>query len=158
MRKFLFISTLVLAGFVSPSFAQEKMCTEMACVDGLTLTVDPARKWVHGKYEITLLLDNKQVTCKGQLPLNECEKGPTFECNFKGVTITESGCALPEDQQGIGDIHIDKAPAKVMVRITRNYRPMLTRTIIAKYQTLAPNGPGCGPVCRSASYDLFTAQ
>ncbi|PZQ47713.1 MAG: hypothetical protein DI551_02825 [Micavibrio aeruginosavorus] len=138
--------------------AQTRACTEMGCENGISFTVDPAQEWKNGQYEISLALDYKKVICRGELPLNACEDGPTFYCDDKDVTIIESGCALPKDQHAIGGIKINEEPNKVIVRVARNYRTMVTRTIVPQYQTLIPNGAGCGPVCRSASYDLFSAN
>ncbi len=149
----LFIVLLALSSF--PAFAQTKACTEMGCQNGLVFHVDPAQEWKHGKYEIILALGFKQVICRGELPLKPCEEGPSFICDDKHVTIGESGCALPSEQQGLSDIRIDQDPHKVMINIKRNYRTILTRTTIPRYEMMMPNGPGCGPVCRGATYDLF---
>lgn len=144
---------------VSPSFAfaQERACTQIGCVDGLHFTVDPAHEWKSGQYEIQLALDLKTVKCRGELPLHPCANGPTFWCDDRSVTVIESGCALPDDSHAIGGIMVRDDPRKVIVRLTRNDRPMVTRTLSPKYSISRPNGPGCGPVCRGASYNLLGA-
>lgn len=136
----------------------QKACTQMGCTNGLQLSVNPDYDWKNGIYAFEFYLDGKNVKCTGALPLKPCEKGPSLSCNKDGVMITESGCALPPSAQGFGDIQIEGQPRRVLVRITRNGKPVVTRTVVPKYQTFTPNGPGCGPVCTSASHDLFTAQ
>lgn len=148
--------TLLLA-FSSPSYAQ-RACTEIGCNDGIDFTADPSFDWDNGQYEVHVAIDYKTVSCFGQLPLNACESGPTFKCDDPEVTIMESGCALPRDQHGIAGIHVAAEPRKIIVRIARNYKTIVTRTIIPQYQTSRPNGRGCGPICRSASYDLLSAN
>lgn len=148
---------LGLVFFLPVAANAQKSCTEMGCVDGLILQVDPAFNWKAGNFNFDFVLDNRHVRCYGELPLKPCGE-QSLTCNKPGVMITESGCALPEAAQGFGDIHIEGDPAKVMVRITHNNRPVVTRTIITEYNKVQPNGPGCGPICRSATYQLFSAE
>ncbi len=143
--------------FISPAAQAAKACTQIGCIDGVMLRGDYDREWKNGNYRFELVLDNRRVTCTGELPLKPCGE-QSLHCDKDGVMITESGCALPKSAHGFGDIHIQDDPRKVMVRITHNNKPILTRTIVrVDYQESRPNGDGCGPVCRSASYDLFSA-
>lgn len=162
MRKiaYLMFALVVIFIFATISFAyaQSRACTEIGCVDGLTLRVDPNYDWKWGNYDLYFSFDGKSVTCRGRLPLKKCEDGPTFQCGGKGVSIGESGCALPESAHGISDIHIQGDPPSVSVIIKHNGQTIVTRSIVTEYQELQPNGRGCGPICRSASYELFTAQ
>lgn len=138
----------------TPVSAQVRACTEMGCTNGLNFTADPSFDWKRGKYDIWLALDLKTVKCRGKLPLNPCDEGHTFWCDDPSVTIIESGCALPEDAHSVGGIMVGDEPKKVILRIARNNQVMITRTIVPQYVTSMPNGPGCGPICRSASYNL----
>ena len=144
--------------FGLPPAKKEAVCTQIGCRDGLSLTVDPTRRWKWGNYEFSFVMDNRSVTCRGELPLRPCEEGPTVKCKGEGVRVIESGCALPESQQGFSAIEFDGQPRRVIVRIVHNFKPLVTRSLIANYERVQPNGPMCGPVCHSASYDLFTAQ
>mgnify|MGYP007090804393 CR=1 FL=1 len=154
--KYLFALACLIFSF--PALAQERMCTQIGCMNGVNFTVDPNRDWKNGQYEVHVALDLKTVVCRGELPLHPCDQGPTFRCDDPDVTVMESGCALPDNNHGIGGIMINDDPQKIIVRLTRNYRTILTRTIVPQYQTSMPNGPGCGPVCRGASFDLFSAE
>lgn len=155
------IITLALLIFLIGSFdvqAQTRACTEVGCVDGLTLHIDPDYEWKWGNYDLYFSFGGKSATCRGRLPLKPCDDGPTFHCGGKRVTIDESGCALPESQHAISDIHIDGDPPSVSVIIKHNGQTILTRSIVAEYQILRPNGLRCEPTCKAASYSLFTAQ
>lgn len=136
----------------------QKACTEIGCQDGLTLNVDPSFDWKWGRYDIALMFEGRTVNCYGYLPLKRCEKGPSFKCSSDKITIGESGCAMPESTHGISGIYINDAPARVIVRILRDKKAVITRTLSPEYQEMQPNGPGCGPVCRGASYNLLTAD
>lgn len=143
--------------FSQPAFAQ-RACTEIGCTNGVTFTSSPGFDWKNGQYDIRVALDYKTVVCRGELPLHPCGAGPTFTCDDPSVRIGESGCALPEKDHGISDIYINDDPKKIMISVMRNVRPIITRTVVPQYQTLRPNGPGCGPVCRSASFQLLSAD
>lgn len=156
MKNFYAILFLILV-FPSVSYAQ-KMCTQIGCLDGLTLRIDPDYDWKTGNYDLYFNLGGKSVICRGRLPLKPCDDGPTFQCGGSGVTIGESGCALPQNAHAISDIHIEGVPSTVSVIIKHNGQTIVTRRMVPEYQTSQPNGEGCGPVCKSASYDLFTAQ
>ncbi len=150
---FLFAASVLL--IFSPAAQAAKACTEIGCIDGVMLRGDYDREWKNGNYRFELVLDNRHVNCYGELPLKPCGE-QSLSCNSDLVTITESGCALPKSDHGFGDIHIKDDPRKVMVRITHNNKTILTRTIVRiDYKESRPNGDGCGPVCHSASYNLF---
>ncbi len=146
----------VIGFLAQPSFAQDRACTMIGCVDGLILSMDPAPKWEPGHYDLSITLDGREVQCTGDLPLKPCEEGLSFQCSSGGVQIMEGGCALPRDQHGLGDIMIDGAPRNVSVRLARNGQVLVALNKIApSYQVSRPNGPGCEPVCRSATESLF---
>lgn len=143
----------------APAAAQaEKACTEIGCNDGLTLEVAPGYQWKWGFYEMQFLLEGRSVSCKGQLPLKKCDDGPSFTCSSDIVSIGESGCALPESAHGISSIHINDTPRRMMVVIKRGGQNVVMRTLNPEYRKSQPNGPECGPICTSASYNLLTAD
>lgn len=156
MRSALLLLMLV-TGFAGTAQAQ-KACTEMGCQDGLNLTVDPSYDWKWGRYDISVMSEGRTVNCYGYLPLKQCEKGPSFKCSSDYVTIGESGCAMPESTHAISGIYINDTPRKVMVRVLREKNVVIARTMTPQYRESQPNGPGCGPVCRGASYNLLTAD
>ncbi len=156
MKKTTILFILLLSCFPMPSFAQQ-VCTEIGCMDGLTLRVDPNHDWKSGNYDLYFKLGGRGVICRGRLPLKPCEEGPTFQCG-SDITVGESGCALPQNAHAIADIHIDGNPSNVSLEIVHNGRTIITRRLVPDYQLSRPNGPGCGPVCRSAVYDLFNVS
>ena len=141
--------------FAQASLAQEMACTEMGCSDGLILRVQPDRTWLPGNYEFTFKLDGREVLCTGALPLKSCEAGPSVQCDGEGVQIMESGCAMPPETHGFGDITFGGAPAEVNIRVAHEGKVLVERSISPAYETSQPNGPNCEPTCRSASEDLF---
>lgn len=153
MRRAMLLALCAVIFLPAPSFAQQA-CTEIGCVNGLTISMGQMT-WPKGHYTIQFLINNKSpVECKGVLPLKPCAEGPSFHCNVTGVTIGESGCALPEKAHGLSDIRIAAVVGKVVMTITKDMKPFMIRTFKPEYVTSRPNGPQCEPVCTSATVSL----
>lgn len=143
-----------LAGTPAAWAMEPLACTEIGCVDGLTLTVVPEYRWQPGAYVFRLTLDGRTVTCKGSLPLKACGT-PSLTCDGEGVMMTESGCALPPEAQGFGDVHVENGPRQVAISITRDGQTLVDKTVTPTYRTSRPNGPRCAPECRQANVPLL---
>jgi hypothetical protein len=156
IRRTVFLS--LCAVFLSaPACAQPpQVCTQMGCLNGLTIRVTPEMSWPTGQYVLQFLVNNKtKVECKGMLPLKKCEKGASFTCDVPGVTIGESGCALPANQHGLSDIHIAAIPTKLSLNIFHDGTMIHSRTYEPEYKTFRPNGPNCDPECTGGSVSLY---
>lgn len=128
----------------------EKSCTEIGCVNGVTLDLTPAGGWKPGTYRFEIDIDGAVTTCEGSLPLAPCTSGPQVTCTPGGnrVRITESGCALPAGQHQFSQIHLSDESAKsVAVKVSRNGTELVQKTFAPKYLTSQPNGPGCPGIC-----------
>lgn len=129
----------------------QKICTQMGCMDGFHVDVEP-QAWAKGKYKLVISADDKTTTCEGSLPLPACDKGKALAC--KGdveVMIGESGCALPPEQQGFGPFNFRGNPKQVKIAISRGGKEVAKSEFSPAYKTVQPNGPECGPTCNSAS-------
>ncbi len=132
-----------------------KVCTEMGCQSGLDIELVRPTGWPPGSYRITLRIDDKSASCEGNLPLEPCERGPTFRCSDASLSIAESGCALPADQHAIGGLSSTVTEAsKASLVIEHQGALQATAQLTPVFQTVQPNGPGCEPVCQSASLRL----
>ena len=129
-------------------------CTEIGCESGLHLSWGSA-PWKPGAYSVEVTVDGGSVTCSGRLPLPACEEGPGFHCGpGPSIRLGESGCALPQGQQGLAGIDLDTMPARAKIVVRRDGEEVLTRELAPSYRETQPNGPDCGPVCRQASDTL----
>ncbi|WAS97959.1 hypothetical protein [Nannocystis punicea] len=129
-----------------------KVCTEIGCIGGLRIELQPSSGWPAGDYTFAFALDGVPVTCKGALPLRACDAGPSLTCDVPDrVQIGESGCALPPEQHGFADIQIPSSPAAVQLEIRRGEETIYAGDITPTYVESRPNGPGCEPVCRGAT-------
>ena len=132
-----------------------KMCTEIGCENGARLTLAKATPWLPGAYIFNFELDGKAIECKGALPLQSCEAGPSLSCTPDAqLTIGESGCALPPAQQGFSDVMIPGAPQRVKVKVSRDGQEIGAADLTPNYMTSQPNGEGCEPTCKTASGDI----
>lgn len=150
---------LFLAGccLANAANAQEQVCTQIGCENGVIFNLDHDKQWRAGNYMVYVTMDRKTYACKGELPLKPCGEGASFVCSAPDVSIGESGCALPKEQHGLSRIKLDGTPQKVIVRMTYEGKPMVTKTLYPTYDTTQPNGPQCEPVCKSATYRLLLA-
>jgi hypothetical protein len=128
-----------------------KACTEIGCVDGLRVSLEPSARWPAGEYRFDFVIDGTPATCTGALPLPGCEQGGALRCTGAPVQIGESGCALPPLEHGFSDISLTSAPAHLKVTISRDAQVIGERELRPSYQRSQPNGPDCPPVCNSAS-------
>jgi hypothetical protein len=128
-------------------------CTEIGCLSGYTLNVSPSSGWAPGAYRFELTVDGRVVTCTGAIPLRACA-GQSFSCDADGVRLGESGCALEPTQQGIASITFDGFPLALSLRVLRDGAELASAELTPLYAAGQPNGPGCDPICCSASDEL----
>ncbi len=148
-----YISVLALFFFSISAHAEPRACTEMGCTSGFTIQVSPDYRWQPGQYHFAFQLDDKTITCDGVLPLPPCEQNG-MKCSAEGVIITQSGCALPKEDHGFGDMFLSIFPKQVGVNITRDSKTIAAQQFTPAYQVLQPNGEGCEPVCKQATTTL----
>lgn len=132
-----------------------RRCTMRGCVDGLHAVINKATPWQPGAYTFAFDLDGTEVECTGALPLKPCEAGRSLTCSILGPTVQigESGCALPPDTHGFGDIRFPGAPKQVRVTISHDGKLLHSAELTPEYTTWEPNGEGCG-TCSSARSEL----
>lgn len=129
-----------------------KVCTAMGCISGLHVQVTKPTPWTPGPYEFLFDIDGTAVSCKGALPLPACEQGSAITCDVADkVQIMESGCALPPEQHGFGDVTFTGEPKAVKVTIKQGETVLKSAELTPEYKTLQPNGPDCEPTCNSAN-------
>ena len=130
----------------------EQACTQIGCINGLRVELKKTTPWLPGTYTFGFELDDRKVECKGSLPLQACETGPSLSCTPDAmVQIGESGCALPPAEHGFSDIQINGEPQAVKLTVTHDDKPLHTADITPNYMTSRPNGDKCEPTCRNAS-------
>jgi hypothetical protein len=131
----------------------QKVCTQMGCIDGFHVDVEP-QVWPKGRYKFTIAADDRNMICEGSLPLPACGKQALACKGDVEVMIAESGCALPPEQHGFGGFTFKGAPAKVSITIARGGKEVAKGTYTPAYKKVQPNGPECQPTCNHASDKL----
>jgi hypothetical protein len=143
------------AGPGAPAGGGERACTEMGCENGLKLAVTKATPWLFGTYVFRLAIDGNAVECKGALPLQPCDAGPSLRCTPDAVVqIGESGCALPAAQHGFSDITVRGEPQALKLEVLLDGKPLGAADVTPSYVTSQPNGSGCEPTCRNGSSEV----
>lgn len=124
-------------------------CTLIGC--GNPLQVDLQRAaWTPGTYEITVIADGETSECTVILPLDCNAPSPCGDA--PNLIIEREGCALPAPQHKIGAVAFtgDSAPAAVEVRVVQDGVLLGEAAYTPKYTESTPNGPNCGPACKSS--------
>ncbi|XXX74016.1 hypothetical protein WMF30_40855 [Sorangium sp. So ce134] len=132
----------------------DRDCTNIGCIDGFSLRLMANQPWTAGAYRFVIIADGETTTCEGKLPLPDCAAGPALTCSGPRLLIGESGCALPPSAHGFSEIQMSSAPRQVAVEISRDGATVAKADFTPAYVESRPNGPGCEPVCRSASATL----
>lgn len=122
------------------------VCTEIGCVDGVALDFSLHEP---GDYEITAVAGGETVACTASLPFTGSESctGPGF--------VNISGTELPADEQSLEGMWLETIDAlDVHLTIVRSGTTVYDQVLPVTYETFAPNGPDCDPVCENASIDI----
>ena len=126
----------------------------MACSDGLDVAFSAKQP---GSYSFNVVADGEVTTCGATLPLPPCDQ-PAGGCSRQSVTLGLSGCALPAAEHSLEGISLAGVhPTTIEVFVTRDGEEIAHQTFSPTYQTVAPNGEACGPVCSQATVTLNMA-
>lgn len=130
-----------------------KACTKMGCESGFSIVFQPKAPWPQGPYRFQFEIDGRTLTCTGSLPLKSCAERNVI-CDGGDVTIAESGCDLPAASHSFWSASFQGFPREVSVTAYLDGSQIGTLQHKPAYQRNQPNGPGCDPVCCSASSEL----
>jgi hypothetical protein len=121
-------------------------CTEIGCSDGFDLAFHITST---GVWTFDVDLDGSLVTCEAALPLRDSDPDG---CDASDVGLVLSGSALPDDQHSIEGMTIARTGlANVGLVVYHERSEVWSGSFAPDWQTVAPNGEACGPVCSSAS-------
>jgi hypothetical protein len=127
-------------------------CTEMGCIDGLTVTFDPALTG-KGTYAFEVTVEGTPYSCEATIPL----EGSSTVCGKGGVvSIFLSGSELDPGQQSLPGLHVEGTPESVQIQVQRDGTNVADADLSPTYQVVQPNGPECEPTCHSAAVDVAT--
>ena len=127
-------------------------CTEIGCIDGLTVNFQPALMG-KGTYTFDVTVDGTAYSCDAAIPL----AGSSTVCGTGGVvSIFLSGTELDPSEQSLPGLHVEGTPKSVKIHVERDRDPVADADLSPTYQELQPNGPDCPPTCHSAAVDVPT--
>ncbi|AKU92443.1 hypothetical protein [Vulgatibacter incomptus] len=140
------------------NLANGPACTEMACLDSLTVTFDPPLT-ATGRYELALDLDGRAFGCEimvsGIISPTSCGDvavtvyGPSRSVthSIDGETVSHSEVPLP----GIAEIRMFGAPHAVGLGVRRDGFELVRTSFEPAYERFYPNGPRCGDMACDAA-------
>lgn len=140
---------LMLAGCADDS----ESCTLIGCNDGFWVYVVAAEPLRDGTYDLELTLDGVAATCRHVIA--DGRAASAAECGGSSVvrstaSIHNNGSPPNNDAPNAFVIDIRDASARVTLRVLHDGAPLVEQSYEPTYQTVAPNGPECGPICDSA--------
>lgn len=128
------------------------ICTEMGCIDGLSVAFEPPLMG-KGTYTYDVTVDGTAYSCDATIPL----EGSSTVCGTGGVvSIYLSGSELDPGQQSLPGLHVEGTPKSVQIQVHRDKALVADADLSPKYQVVQPNGPDCEPTCHSAAADVAT--
>lgn len=126
-------------------------CGEAACESGLKIALVSA-VFTPGAYVIATASDGVEEVCS--FHVGGVEDG----CDIDGPCLLEDDCGvLPSFTLSPHSVSVQvgpDAPQVVDVVVLRGGTEIAAATFAPEYQTYAPAGPGCEPVCEIASAQL----
>jgi hypothetical protein len=140
MQKF-FLALAFLLLPLTLSAEEARPCTMMWCQEGLTVHFENGGAMPPGKYEFEINADGKTTTCKASLPFKNCAR--RARCSGKGVTLMESGCALPPDQHFFRGLMMNTIPQHIYMRIRHESGRQFKFASATDRRCSYPNGPQC---------------
>lgn len=110
--------------------------------------------WPEGEYTITVKVDEVSYNCTATLPLI-CDATNVSCTPNAPFSVTESGCALEKNEHAITGLEIfevstDQAPKQIDIEIIHEAQSLGAGNYSFEYESFAPNGEDCGPICMQA--------
>lgn len=185
MRSIFLSVALASSALVLSSCEEDGSCTAAGCIDRAHVSIlGPPAVWVDGNYVLDLGLA-QQHSCTFVLPVPggvnvqapiegvavSCT--PALEGAFDRRAVVlypeisqqpDGSCSMTADA-GPGcdvvtyriDIDTDDSAERVEVRLAVGGTVLLEQASPFDYQTVQPNGPECGPICRGADVRMVIA-
>jgi hypothetical protein len=127
-------------------------CTEIGCIEGLSVSFDPPLMG-KGTYTFDVTVDGTLHSCAATIPL----EGSSTVCGTGNVvSIFLSGTELDPSQQSLPGLHVEGTPKSVQIQVHRDKSVVADADLSPEYQIVQPNGPDCPPTCHSAAANVPT--
>lgn len=120
-------------------------CTEIGCVDGVTVSITTLGGFPDGQYMIDAKMD-------GQLVHADCTIARASSSCTQGIMMVRNAMT------GGLKATLPGAPAAVEVTLFFEGRGIGSDSFAPTYNTFQPNGGTCGPTCRQATHPMTIAS
>jgi hypothetical protein len=128
-------------------------CTQIGCVDGLSVGLE--HEWTAGSYTFEITLDGITTYCQATLPFASCEVEPACPSN-SDIMVSLSGCALPAENHSFAEVSTTRFDfSQMKVKILLGSTTISEKTFTPEFRTTQPNGPQCEPTCHQAPRETW---
>lgn len=125
--------------FASP---KDEPCEELTCIDGVEVFFS-ANEWRAGTYSITVELDDTEVLCDVQLPV---------DVSTDSIDCADGVWVGVDDVLGLWGLHVDDTELDYVRVILTNTDSVLGEVGFAPdYWNIRPNGDECPEACEYAT-------
>lgn len=143
------MGTIVMGvGLAACGSETTKTCTLIGCQDEFVALVRSADGFLpSGMHRVELLVDGVTLMCTFKVPLEAAPGGGLVQPTCPaGLSVT-----VMFTVEDVEIITVPGTPGQVHAWQYVDDRAILDVAAAPTYQENAPNGPGCGPICRQAS-------
>jgi hypothetical protein len=99
-----------------------------------------------GRHTVTVPIDGAASSCPFQLPPTSNPVNDPCSAGFS-FTLPDQ----PTDGKYTEAIVVESAATSIEIKQTLDGTVISDQTLSPSYQTIQPNGPGCGPTCHQAT-------
>ena len=151
----------------------EMVCTLVGCEDQFSASVTMDAALVPaGTHTVDVVADGAAMSCTFPFPPPDATGGLAAQCSTGLTVFVEPDlvcttmqsamgaweACLPIDGKFTESICVSGTPSVVQVQQLVGGTVILDQTVSPSYQTSAPNGPGCGPICHQGGADWTIPQ
>ncbi|HKO93316.1 MAG TPA: hypothetical protein VJU61_19305 [Polyangiaceae bacterium] len=152
------LSLALLASCGDPEKSSEELCTLVGCSDGFTVNLVANEPLREGSYDVEVTMDGAPATCRISLPVDlgadpACSDSASLRAS---ATVHNNGAPPDRDVPNAIIVNVLVAADVAVLNVRHDDAPLFEQTYRPSYQTIAPNGPECGPICSSAPSEEAT--
>lgn len=131
----------------------DQSCTAAGCSDGFGVFLVADEPLREGSYEVEVTMDGGPETCRFVVPGGPSGAEPVCSDSTRlraFASIHDNGAAPDPDAPNAIIVDVFVASTTAVLEVRHDAAPLFEQTFRPTYQTIAPNGPECGPICELA--------
>jgi len=153
------VSIAVCLAVLASCEEADQSCTAADCSDGFGVFLVADEPLREGSYEVEVTMDGGPETCSFVVTGGPSAEEPVCSdsTRLRAFASTHDSGAPPDpDAPNAIVVDVFVASTTAVLEVRHDAAPLFEQTFRPTYQTVAPNGPECGPVCMLAAPQQVT--